>query len=285
MSSLETDTLYSTPRLLVGLFLMAWGSCAIASNNVTKEYVDSRLSNLESRLNSILNTINTEVQPGPMGPPGPPGPAGSSGPQGPAGTPGRDAVVVSSSDKKVYTIGQEAFGGIVFYVDNSTKNGAQGTHGLVAAKLDNAVDTNWDGYNGSYWNYDLITNARGDGIGAGKGNTFIIIATQSLYAHITKRSLGPFAAQICSNYCISEDGKIPCTKNSTGRKVVAGYADWYLPSAVELDQMWQSRILHLSGQYWSSTEDSSTEAIFQNDYGQSYGTKSVGAQVRCIRSF
>ena len=97
---------------------------------------------------------------------------------------------------------------------------------------------------------------------------------------MNKKSLSVFAAQVCTNYCVSENGTIPCSRNTA-----LGYGDWYLPSAYELFNMWKSKALNLSGQYWSSTEDSPTEAIFQNEYGQSYGQKYIAIQVRCIRSF
>lgn len=313
--------------------LLMWSHNALASNNVTKEYVDSRIHGMESKINSLLDLINKikiDSVAGPMGPPGetglqgpagpiglqgtpgerglqgpvgeaglrgqagergpqgsagemglqgPPGPMGPAGPRGPAGAVPEDIV-----PGKIYTVGQEVLGGVVFYVDGSTEIGIQGYHGLVAAKEDNSVETNWDGDNGVSNKHDFVTGARANGFGAGRHNTDIIIAAQSLNAHLNKESLSVFAAQICANYCVSENGELDCT-DSTNIQNIMNYGDWYLPSNYELSKMWESQILNLSGQYWSSTENSATEAVFQNENGQRHGAKDIGIQVRCIRSF
>lgn len=279
---------------------LIWGHNAMANNNVTKEYVDIRIYGLESKIHTLLDLINTMKTgtaerglPGPVGPMGPPGERGLPGPVGPMGPPGPGfsgpigSDGVSSGENsagKIYTVGQEAFGGIVFYVDGSTKIGAQGYHGLVAAKTDNSTETNWNGYNGAKGGYDFSTGARSNGFGAGQRNTTIIITTQSLSAHLTNKGLSVFAAEVCAHYCVTDNGKTNC-KNSADTKNQMSYGDWYLPSAYELSKMWDSKVLNLSGQYWSSTEDSPSEAFFQNEYGQSYGSKYIGIQVRCVRVF
>jgi hypothetical protein len=218
---------------------------------------------------------------GPMGLQGPEGERGLQGAVGPMGPAGPAGVIPDDIiSAKTYTVGQEALGGIVFYVDGSTTLGTQGYHGLVAAKEDNEVEINWNGSN----NQDFVTGAKANGFGAGRHNTDIIVATQAFSAHLNKENLSTYAADVCVSYCVSENGETNCTQSTPNSNIVS-YGDWYLPSAYELSKMWESEILNLSGQYWSSTESSASEAIYQNEYNQSPGPKNSGIQVRCIRSF
>ncbi len=298
-------------RMMLGLALFAVGHTASAANNVSKEYVDGRFNSLDARINSVINNIHKNeagaIGPqgpagpqgvagpqGSMGPAGPQGPAGAQGPvgaQGPAGPMGPEGppgtcVGDAESNVEMYAVGQHAFGGVVFYVDGSNVLGTKGAHGLVAAKIDNSDNVTWNGFGGSPGSYDITTNAKGNGIGAGRNNSLLIMSVQSLNARLSPKplSLATFAAQVCASYCVSEEGKL-CSKISSYGKSVVGYADWYLPSLAELNQMWDGKVLNLSGLYWSSTEDTETEAYFQSNDGQGYGAKDAGARVRCIRSF
>ncbi|MDH3650846.1 MAG: hypothetical protein OEQ53_14265, partial [Saprospiraceae bacterium] len=79
------------------------------------------------------------------------------------------ALYTKSAENEItkYQIGDEAHGGVVFWVDET------GKHGLVAAPCDQSETILW-------WNgMDRVTNATGDGIGAGAMNTLLIIALQT----------------------------------------------------------------------------------------------------------
>ena len=70
------------------------------------------------------------------------------------------------TDEHVYSVGDFAHGGVVFWVDQT------GHHGLVCAKSDYSTTLRWNaGTNGT-------TQAKGTGLMAGKSNTAIIIITQ-----------------------------------------------------------------------------------------------------------
>jgi hypothetical protein len=173
-----------------------------------------------------------------------------------------------------YTIGDTGpAGGIVFYVDGD------GLHGLEAAPSDQSTGIRWS--NGS----DTNTEAHGDGVGAGKMNTMLIIANQGSDSN-------SYAAGICANLMITYNG--------------VSYGDWYLPSKYELNLMWEnladsdsdntnpgtSDPNNLGGfanaYYWSSSETSSGTAWGQYfNYGlQGYGSKGgAGVRVRAVRAF
>jgi hypothetical protein len=104
-------------------------------------------------------------------------------------------------------VGDLYTGGIIFYLDPS------GCHGLVSSKLEHESVVTW------YAGTDGNTQAKGDGLYAGKANTPIIIA-----AHV---SIGddnqPYAARICNELQVTEGG--------------ITYGNWYLPSKYELNLM------------------------------------------------
>jgi hypothetical protein len=144
-------------------------------------------------------------------------------------------------------IGDFAQGGIVFWVDET------GQHGLVAAKEDHINPVRWRaGTNGN-------TQAKGDGLYAGKANTSIIIAAQVYIGDDGDL----YAARICNELQVAEGGTT--------------YGDWYLPSKKELDLMYQNRATinatawanggsdFLSTIYWSSTEYS-RESVWSQDF-------------------
>jgi len=153
-------------------------------------------------------------------------------------------------------IGDTYEGGIIFYLD------ANGEHGLVAAPNE---QFNGDGISWSTTN--TTTGATGDGVGAGEENTNTIVR---------ELSWGGQAAYLCSSLTLG------------------GYSDWYLPSKYELNLMYTNLAQQGFGNfdnrtaYWSSTEESSTEAWlvgFGDPGGPGYYLKSGQFNVRAVRAF
>jgi len=157
-----------------------------------------------------------------------------------------------------YSIGEIAQGGIIFYLDET------GQHGLVADTADLSAATRW--YAGTLDR----TRALGDGLFAGEMNTAIIIAAQIAIGDDDD----DYAAFICS---MLQRGD---------------YGDWYLPSAKELELMYDNLHTNNIGEfvndfYWSSTEKSDNTALVHG-FGTNttnFATKSAVHRVRAIRSF
>jgi len=185
-----------------------------------------------------------------------------------------------------YIIGQHALGGIVFYVDIT------GMHGLVAANIGNFNSLTWDG-----GGTDFPVNATGNGIGAGTMNTSLIVSAQSALAAVNTETLSDMAAQVCVDYAVQADGQTLCA--APGTAGAPCYADWYLPSLYELNQMFlQNSFLNMwpnSGDcafFWSSTEDGTSSG--QNAWRINVSipipnafsvSKSAENGAWCIRSF
>jgi len=168
----------------------------------------------------------------------------------------------SSTSTCGLSIGDTAQGGIIFYLDPS------GCHGLVCALTDQSSGIRW--YAGSYGN----TQAKGDGIYAGKTNTSIIIASQVAIGD----DGSTYAARMCNELQITEGG--------------VTYGDWYLPSKFELNEMYLN--LHQQGLggfagnfYWSSTEVDNGLAWMQyfSSGVQNYFGKYNYFNVRAVRAF
>jgi hypothetical protein len=169
-----------------------------------------------------------------------------------------------------YSVGDFAQGGIVFWVD------ATGEHGLVCAKVDQStVGMRW------YAGTNGITQAKGDGIYAGKANTKIIISAQVAIGDDN----ATYAARMCNELQITESG--------------ITYADWYLPSSFELNLMYTNKstinttatanggLSLKTDYYWSSTEGDSS-----NTWGQEFTSsvmssyaKTNYSNVRAVRAF
>lgn len=174
---------------------------------------------------------------------------------------------VSTNER--YQVGDFAQGGIIFWVDES------GKHGLVVAKNDQSTGLRW------HAGTDGVTLARGDGPFAGEANNSIIIAAQIAIGSDTN----PYAARLCNELQITENG--------------ITYGDWYLPSLVELNLIYQNKsivdaIAIANGgnaldnsRYWSSTEFNNISAyrINFNNGGQNNDPKSAQYHVRAIRAF
>ena len=158
-----------------------------------------------------------------------------------------------------FAIGQPYQGGKIFYLDGT------GQHGLIAAIEDQSTNMRW------YAGTSINTVAYGYGVGAGKINTALIIASQG-YGDGEL-----YAARVCNEYLVTVGG--------------VTYGDWYLPSLFELHLMYQQKDLienFSDGFYWSTNEDINVNRawgqIFSNGTSgveQKYGTY----HVRAIRAF
>ena len=175
--------------------------------------------------------------------------------------------VVSASDKVVrlengalaiekVSVGDTAFGGIVFYVDPS------GEHGLVADFVDLANGVSWA-------DTSINLGITSDAIYKGELHTSIILGS-----HRTKQT----AARLCYE-----------SNNN-------GYSDWFLPSLDELALMNENLHFNGVGDfvenafYWSSTEFSANvifvKAVKFGELGAHGFSKNIPTlSVRSVRRF
>ena len=167
-------------------------------------------------------------------------------------------------------VGDEAFGGIVFYVDET------GQHGLVAAMQDLSDEANGvDGFGNTGYEFgcygENVDGADNSSMGSGYQNTLDIVQDcATVYGGVT-------AAQAALN------------------SVINGFNDWYLPSQDELYQMYLLKdIIGGFGDtyYRSSTESNllgdmirSYTVYFGNGSIDPYRNKNYYHKVRPIRSF
>lgn len=158
-----------------------------------------------------------------------------------------------------YTLGQEALGGVVVVLDDTSM------HGLVMSGADVGDSPRFNGDN----ERQVKSYAFGDALGAGRMNTALIIAAQA-----PTNPTSPQAALVCVQY--------------TG----GNYGDWYLPSYHELNLI--SAYLDdydtsvTPGLYWSSTEHDvySANAVNLNSGAHQMNLgKDSNANVRCVRTF
>jgi hypothetical protein len=178
-------------------------------------------------------------------------------------------VISTTGRVTTYSVGDFAYGGIVFWVDETSQ------HGLVCAKDDQSTNVRW--FAGTYG----VTQAKGNGPFAGKADTSIIIAAQVAIGD----DGSTYAARICNELQVTEGGKT--------------YGDWYLPSKEELNLLYQNKATIdskatvnggsalTSADYWSSTEINSGIAWSQDiDSGtHCSNTKSNTRMVRAVRPF
>lgn len=151
-------------------------------------------------------------------------------------------------------VGERYQGGVIVYVDGT------GKHGLIAAESDQSLGTQWN--NG----FNVTTNANGANIGDGQNNTSTIIYYQG---H------GNYAADICDQL------------------VIDGYSDWFLPSRLELKQLFDQRVQvgNFANDilYWSSTEynqDAAVAYLFsETNNGEFWSPKTNVYRVRAVRKF
>jgi hypothetical protein len=205
---------------------------------------------------------------GPIGPQGPQGPAGNDGPQGSQGPPGPQGPAGPQGSAgvaggyPVHTIGESYGGGIVFYVYDG------GQHGLIAATVDQSTSSGMRWWAGTY----TYTMAFADGVGAGKENTDLIIASQGYGDGVT------YAAMICRQYFVTI-GDLT-------------YGDWYLPSDYELELLYLQRAVvggFANTFYWSSNEGAASTMADGFDFDTGYAGTSLKSnyiyRVRAVRAF
>tara|TARA_R110002072_G_scaffold198811_2_gene356360 strand:- start:2584 stop:3501 length:918 start_codon:yes stop_codon:yes gene_type:complete len=168
-----------------------------------------------------------------------------------------------------YKIGDVAHGGIVFWVDES------GQHGLVFSANEISDATKW--FAGTFGS----TQAKGNGVGAGKANSSIIISS-----HVFLGDDGElYAARLCNELEVVSNNVI--------------YGDWYLPSVFELKLMslnvatLNATTTSISGDnlsnnfYWSSTEASNSMSKIVNPTNGQESSVLKGSlnRVRAVRTF
>ncbi|RFS17791.1 DUF1566 domain-containing protein [Emticicia sp. C21] len=160
---------------------------------------------------------------------------------------------IANGNTTIYSVGQQAQGGTVIWVDDS------GQHGLVAAPEDVPV-VNFGfpyGNKGIKWgnmlykaedvnqNEPLHVGAMGPGVYDGEKNTDVIV---------NKLGWDSYAAFLCRQMNFNR------------------YGGWYLPSLAELLLIYEnkniltglSKTVKLDAYYWSSNEGSQTEAVMVN---------------------
>ncbi|HKL60268.1 MAG TPA: DUF1566 domain-containing protein, partial [Sphaerochaeta sp.] len=130
-------------------------------------------------------------------------------------------------------------------------------------------DKVWGGYGTNVGN-------TATGIGSGKGNTEKIVSAFGDAEPYEKKT--DYAAKLCSDLKLTKDGVV--------------YADWYLPSKDELNQMYRNLLKKGIGgfsanYYWSSSEDYAYAAWNQDFHNgsQYYSNRSSGSRVRPVRAF
>ncbi len=193
---------------------------------------------------------------------------------------------VDALKPKNFVIGDVALGGVVIWVDET------GQHGLVCS-LDNLS-------NGIVWmehdevNSFNINFTNGNGIGAGKLNTAMILSSND----VQKLSTTNFAAVLCTTYS-KTDININNLYDDGGGTITISYADWYLPSVYELSLIYPNKDLisvvceanggvGLSDEnFWCSNQYSQTAAwvYYMTDNTPSPEGKKSKRAVRAVRSF
>jgi len=167
-----------------------------------------------------------------------------------------------AATSKTYSIGDIVNGGVVFWLDST------GQHGLVAAFSDVATSVEWGCVDIDLSNVPNVTSNPSVGLGAEIGDGFnntndILQDCSTAPAALAARSLG---------------------------------AQWFLPSAKELNQMYANKgvleavsgFTPFNGYYWSSTERDSSDAYYRTldfDLQNNNAIKTNSLNVRAVRAF
>ena len=187
---------------------------------------------------------------------------GPQGPIGPTGATGPQGT--AGTGGFVHFIGEEFGGGIIFHLWKD----AQGVeHGLIVDKTDLSSSQVWSNVDQSL----IGVNAQSSWYGLSNSNAIV-----SQAGHTSS------AAALCLN---STNG---------------GQNDWYLPSAQELNMIWNNyytvanSLLQISGatqissfRYWNSTESNASFACYFNFNGgiSNSNSKNTAVYVRAVRAF
>lgn len=173
-------------------------------------------------------------------------------------------------------IGMKAFGGIVFYIDETRQ------HGLVAAKEDILEGANMAGF-GTPDGYEW--GCFGDSVAIVYENYFIGTGLENTNT-------------IVNHGCLTDSGGITAAQAALNYQA-EGYTDWYLPSRDELDEMYKT--IGNGGPegnvggfessdyayYWSSSQINNSYAssvLFSSGFVVT-NLKNGSLRVRAIRAF
>lgn len=147
-----------------------------------------------------------------------------------------DATLAGGFTYEAATVGEAAAGGIVASVL------PDGLPDLIAATADASSGIVWGPI-------ENATGALSDTDGA--ANTATIVSALG--------SGNSYAAGLCADYEVDGNGNTPCSTSTC-------YSDWYLPAINQLEVLYNNRDavggFTPSGNYWSSTEESSSPATF-----------------------
>jgi uncharacterized repeat protein (TIGR02543 family) len=175
--------------------------------------------------------------------------------------------------EKIYAVGeQSSAGGYIFYDDE-----ADGVDNIPGYRYLEAAPYGW--YNGGD---DPAFEWGGSGNTVGTTLSEIGFGAANTAAITSELGEGSYAAKVCADYSLNSYG-IP-------------YDDWFLPSRMELNLMYENLYLESSGgfladTYWSSTENSSESHgyAYSQDFNDGYiwtgDSKQYQNHIRPIRAF
>ncbi|VEG90416.1 DUF1566 domain-containing protein [Legionella spiritensis] len=149
-----------------------------------------------------------------------------------------DNTTTINPDIAVVTVGDPFHGGVVACTDGGLDN-------LIAATMDISANIIWGNY--------ILTGANSNTDGA--TNTTTIVAV------LGNNGGMPYAAQLCNDFAIDSQGNAPCQVGNVC------YNDWFLPARQQLHCLFLNQVPvgnFFPDNYWTSTENSNTEAWFQS---------------------
>jgi len=262
---LDKEFIMNKKQYIVALGLaLTLPAAGYAANPASKEYVDAKVTQLQSQIAAI-----PAGPAGPQGPAGADGAAGPAGPQGPAGADGVGGITTGSSSISVTGAGSAADPYVVAIPSTigTAYGGGKIACTTATGGIKNLIATTADNSTGAQWSQTIgtaVPNPKATSNTNGSSNTL---------AAYTQNTTATSAIQIC--YELNQ----------------GGYQDWYLPAKDELNCLFLNKVA-IGGfadvSYWSSTEVDASDAWFQNfgGGGQNFGSKNANVlRVRCVRAF